>query len=408
MEASSSFNRESAPSRRRLSAVSEAERVDSDYPEESFNSEDIERLVAQLSDEVREDLELDDSAYNSSTNEIMLTAEDEEVIAAIASLSEQHLQELMHSLAEDVASTVHNIRLRYPQDEELTPNPKTPIKADEVVLDSLRMQLKSAGKRPLLTAEREAVLSIAIERGNLDAKEELIEANMRLVISIAKSYQGWGLHFSDLIQEGTIGLIRAAEKFDHRRGFKFSTYATWWIRQAVNRALADKGRTVRLPVHINEKVSKIAGAERFLQQTLGRDPTSEEIADHLNDKEKFSLKEIKELREHTRVVSSLDAYISDDESATVGDFVSAEEPSTYAKTEATLRRETIMEVLKEVLDERHRTVIMMRYGFNEENTEYTLQQVGRFLGVTRERVRQIESHALKMLQEVAENQGIFF
>ena len=228
----------------------------------------------------------------------------------------------------------------------------------EPSLDSLRLYLRSIGRVELLTAEQEVMLARRIERGDMDAKQQMIEANLRLVVSIAKSYLGRGLTFLDLIQEGSMGLIRAVEKFDYRRGYKFSTYATWWIRQAVTRAIADKGRTIRIPVHMVEKLNKVVHVERQLVQQLGREPTPEEIANELET----SVREVRDVLRMAQQPISLEKPIGEEEESELGDFVedqTAESPFELAAER--LRRENLRRALA-ALPEREREVIEMRFG----------------------------------------------
>jgi len=268
-------------------------------------------------------------------------------------------------------------------------------------LDSLRLYLRSIGRVPLLTAEEEVSLAKRIERGDMSAKQHMVEANLRLVVSIAKGYVGRGLTFLDLIQEGSLGLIRAVEKFDHRRGYKFSTYATWWIRQAVSRALADKARTIRIPVHMVERLNKLISAERMLIQQLGREPTAEEIAAELEC-------EVREVRDVLRLAQqpvSLEKPMGEEDDSALADFVediSAESPFEIA-SEA-LRRENIMRVLAS-LPRREREVLELRYGIVGGRAR-TLEEVGRAFNITRERVRQIENRTLKKLQTLPEAQQL--
>ena len=271
----------------------------------------------------------------------------------------------------------------------------------EPSLDSLRLYLRSIGRVQLLTAEREVALAQRIERGDLVAKQEMVEANLRLVVSIAKGYLGRGLSFLDLIQEGSLGLIRAVEKFDYRRGYKFSTYATWWIRQAVTRAIADKGRTIRIPVHMVEKLNKVVHVERQLVQELGREPTPEEIAKQLE----CTSREVREILRMAQQPVSLEKPIGEEEESELGDFVedeSAESPFETASTN--LRKENVRKAL-DALPQREREVIEMRFGLTGARP-YTLEEVGRAFNVTRERIRQIENHTLKKLESLPEAQRL--
>jgi RNA polymerase primary sigma factor len=271
----------------------------------------------------------------------------------------------------------------------------------EPSLDSLRLYLRSIGRVQLLTAEREVALAQRIERGDLVAKQEMVEANLRLVVSIAKGYLGRGLSFLDLIQEGSLGLIRAVEKFDYRRGYKFSTYATWWIRQAVTRAIADKGRTIRIPVHMVEKLNKVVHVERQLVQELGREPTPEEIARQLE----CTSREVREILRMAQQPVSLEKPIGEEEESELGDFVedeSAESPFETASTN--LRKENVRRAL-DALPQREREVIEMRFGLTGARP-YTLEEVGRAFNVTRERIRQIENHTLKKLESLPEAQRL--
>ncbi len=285
-----------------------------------------------------------------------------------------------------------------PEDE------KAPPKLDLTVepsLDSLRLYLREIGKVPLLTADQEVALAKRIERGDMAAKKHMIEANLRLVVSIAKGYLGRGLSFLDLIQEGSLGLIRAVEKFDYRKGYKFSTYATWWIRQAVTRAIADKARTIRIPVHMVEKLNKVVHIERQLVQRLGREPRPEEIAEELE----MSCEEVREILRMAQLPVSLEKPIGEEEESALGDFVPdemAESPFDTAST--SLRREDI-ELALSSLPERERKVIELRFGLSGEQPA-TLEEVGRAFGVTRERIRQIENNTLKKLESLPEAQAL--
>jgi RNA polymerase primary sigma factor len=267
----------------------------------------------------------------------------------------------------------------------------------EVSTDALQLFLKDIGKVELLTAPQEIELAKRIERGDEDAKREMVEANLRLVVSIAKKYRNQGLPFLDLIQEGTIGLVRAAEKFDHRKGFKFSTYATWWIRQAVARALADKARTIRMPVHVVEKLNKIVRTERKLRAELGREPGSKEIALELD----LTIDEVEQIRRSAQVPVSLEKPVGDDEESEFGHFLTDESvPLPEEAAEDVLRKDALGRILR-TLSARERRVLELRYGLNGEQPR-TLDEVGRAFNVTRERIRQIENQCLKKLRAVAE------
>ncbi len=301
-------------------------------------------------------------------------------------------------------SEASSVEARAAQANEPQPDQRKPVEVDLTVepsLDSLRLYLRAIGRVSLLTAEQEVLLARRIERGDMAAKKQMIEANLRLVVSIAKSYLGRGLTFLDLIQEGSMGLIRAVEKFDYRRGYKFSTYATWWIRQAVTRAIADKGRTIRIPVHMVEKLNKVVHVERQLVQQLGREPSPEEIADELET----TVREVRDVLRMAQQPVSLEKPIGEEEDSELGDFVedqTAESPFELAADH--LRRENLRRALA-ALPEREREVIEMRFGLVGERA-YTLEEVGRAFNVTRERIRQIENHTLKKLEALPEAQRL--
>ena len=271
----------------------------------------------------------------------------------------------------------------------------------EPSLDSLRLYLRAIGRVPLLSAEEEVTLAKRIERGDMNAKQHMVEANLRLVVSIAKGYVGRGLTLLDLIQEGSLGLIRAVEKFDYRRGYKFSTYATWWIRQAVTRSLADKARTIRIPVHMVERLNKMIHAERRLVQQLGRDPSTAELAAELE----CTVPEVKEVMRITQQPVSLEKPVGEEDDSALADFIeddSAESPFEIA-SEA-LRKENVSRVLAS-LPAREREVIELRYGIVGGRPR-TLEEVGRAFNITRERVRQIENRTLKKLQSLPDAQQL--
>src|SRR3954466_7045672 len=258
--------------------------------------------------------------------------------------------------------------------------------------DALQLFLNEAGKWPLLTADEEVELAKRIERGDHVAKERMINSNLRLVVSIAKRYQGHDLHLLDLIQEGIIGLIRAAEKFDWRRGFKFSTYATWWIRQAVQRGVANKSRTIRIPVHIVEREQKIGRAERELATQLGRHPTEEEVA----KRAKLPLKQVREVRQAARAVTSLDKPIGSEGDSSFSELFAADQETPEEEVTYSLQEEALRKAVAGLPD-REREIVKRRYGLNGDQDPKSLEAIGRELGLPRERVRQIEAEALERL-----------
>jgi RNA polymerase primary sigma factor len=263
--------------------------------------------------------------------------------------------------------------------------------------DSLQLFLNEAGRYPLLTAAQEVALAKRIEEGDKQAKDLLVNSNLRLVVSIAKKYQGHGLTLLDLIQEGIIGLIRAAEKFDWRKGFKFSTYATWWIRQAVQRGVANKARTIRIPVHIVEREQKIARAERELVAKLERAPTDAEVA----EQSRLPIKQVREVRAAARAVASLDRPVGEDDSASFGDLFASEEATPDEQLEVSLTEKALHAAVAE-LPEREQSILKLRYGLDGSEEPKSLEEIGRILGITRERVRQLEAEALRHLAEQRE------
>ena len=287
-------------------------------------------------------------------------------------------------------------------DDDAEPEPEpAAVVSGEITTDSLQLFLKDIGKVPLLTAAQEVELAKRIERGDHSAKQAMVEANLRLVVSIAKRYRNQGLPFLDLIQEGTIGLVRAAEKFDYRKGFKFSTYATWWIRQAVARAIADKGRTIRMPVHVVEKLNRILRSERKLRAERGREPTIEEIARELE----MSPDEVEHIRRSAQTPVSLEKPVGDDDESEFGHFLADESaPLPDELAETALQRESLRKIL-ESLSERERRVLELRYGLDGQQPR-TLDEVGRAFNVTRERIRQIEHQGLKKLRALADAQRV--
>ncbi|MDY5576827.1 MAG: RNA polymerase sigma factor RpoD [Lachnospiraceae bacterium] len=255
--------------------------------------------------------------------------------------------------------------------------------------DSVRMYLKEMGKYPLMTAEDEISCAKRIEAGDASAREELAEANLRLVVSIAKKYVGRGMLFLDLIQEGNIGLMKAVERFDYRKGYKFSTYATWWIKQAITRAIADQARTIRIPVHMVDTLNKVMRAQREMLNELGREPEPSEIAERLG----YSTEKVNEILKLAQEPVSLETPIGEEEDSHLGDFIQDEHIATPVQAATnTLLREKLIEVM-DTLTDREKKVLIMRYGL-DDGKERTLEEVGKEFNVTRERIRQIESKAL--------------
>ena len=259
--------------------------------------------------------------------------------------------------------------------------------------DTVRMYLREIGKFPLLTSEEEVVLAKRVKVGEIRAKHKLVNSNLRLVVSIAKKYTGRGMLFLDLVQEGNLGLIRAVEKFDYRKGYKFSTYATWWIRQAITRAIADQARTIRIPVHMVETINRLRKTSRILLQRLGRKPTEKEIA----QKARISVDKVREIIKVSQVPLSLEMPVGDEESSRLGDFV--EDASVQAPDDVVLQgllRDDLEDVMSSLTD-REKTVLKLRFGM-EDGHPRTLEEVGRVFNVTRERIRQIEAKALRKLK----------
>ncbi|MBA3402083.1 MAG: sigma-70 family RNA polymerase sigma factor [Actinobacteria bacterium] len=306
-------------------------------------------------------------------------------------LEPSQLDEFYAALDEAQITVVHT-------EEEVASEPEADA---EITTDALQLFLKDIGRVPLLTAAQEVELAKRIERGDHGAKQAMVEANLRLVVSIAKRYRNQGLPFLDLIQEGTIGLVRAAEKFDHRKGFKFSTYATWWIRQAVARAIADKGRTIRMPVHVVEKLNRILRAERKLRAERGREPTIEEIARDVE----MTPAEVEQIRRSAQTPVSLEKPVGDDDESEFGHFLADDStPLPEELAETALQREALRAILG-ALSERERRVLELRYGLDGQQPR-TLDEVGRAFNVTRERIRQIEHQGLKKLRALADAQRV--
>ena len=278
------------------------------------------------------------------------------------------------------------------QKEEEEALPKVDL--SEISNDSVRMYLNEIGRIPLLNAVEEVELAKRIEKGDLSAKQKLAESNLRLVVSIAKRYIGRGLPFFDLMQEGNFGLLRAVEKFDHRKGFKFSTYATWWIRQAITRAIADQARTIRIPVHMVETINKLTHTQRRLLQEFGREPLPEEIAAEMD----MDVKKVIHILKISQDIVSLESPVGTEEDSKLGDFIEDESAiSPFDSAHRTLIKENIVDLLQ-YLSPREQKIIKMRFGL-EDGVTHTLEEVGREFNVTRERIRQIESKVLEKMRE---------
>ena len=323
-----------------------------------------------------QEMKLDEEQYDlivqiieKSDIDILRVQEDEVPERELASIEEENSEE----------ADLENIDLTIPDSVNIE--------------DPVRMYLKEIGKVPLLTAEEEIELAKRMEEGDEDAKKRLAEANLRLVVSIAKRYVGRGMLFLDLIQEGNLGLIKAVEKFDYRKGFKFSTYATWWIRQAITRAIADQARTIRIPVHMVETINKLVRVSRQLLQELGREPTPEEIADKMD----IPVERVREIIKISQEPVSLETPIGEEEDSHLGDFIQDDNVPVPAEAAAfTLLKEQLDEVLG-TLTEREQKVLRLRFGLKDGRAR-TLEEVGKEFNVTRERIRQIEAKALRKLR----------
>jgi RNA polymerase primary sigma factor len=343
---------------------------------------DVRPLSEDLSPELRELIEL------GRKKGFLLYDEIVKAIPAVEQNTEE--SERVFNLLQEMEIAVKDTEEEEEEQEKATePEPLEGISID----DPVRMYLKEIGRVPLLTAQEEVELAKRMERGDEEAKRKLIEANLRLVVAIAKKYVGRGMLFLDLIQEGNLGLIRAVEKFDWRKGFKFSTYATWWIRQAITRALADQARTIRIPVHMVETINKLVRVSRQLLQQKGREPTPEEIAEEM----KLPVERVREIMKIAQEPISLETPIGEEEDSHLGDFI--EDAEALAPAEAasyTMLKEQLEGVL-ETLTARERNVLKLRFGL-EDGRPRTLEEVGREFGVTRERIRQIEAKALRKLR----------
>ena len=279
--------------------------------------------------------------------------------------------------------------------------PKLDLSVKTPTNDPVRMYLKEIGKVPLLTAEEEVSLAKRIERHDMDAKRKLVEANLRLVVSIAKRYVGRGMLFLDLIQEGNLGLIRAVEKFDYRKGFKFSTYATWWIRQAITRGLADQARTIRIPVHMVETINKLIRVQRQLLQDIGREPTPEEIAHEMGT----TPQKVREIVKISQEPVSLETPIGEEEDSQLGDFIEDEDATMPMEAVSEIMQKEELNAVLATLTQRERRVIELRFGLKGEHPR-TLEEVGQKFNVTRERIRQIEAKTLAKLKAYRDSQRL--
>ncbi len=354
--------------------------------------QDVARVAADVLeiDEARALIETAQAAGSVSADDIALALDELELDAG-------QIDDVYRAL-EELQVEVVGVDLGTRDEKETRPSD---VELREVSTDSLQLFLKDIGKVELLTAAQEVELAKRIERGDHRAKQEMVEANLRLVVSIAKRYRNQGLPFLDLIQEGTIGLVRAAEKFDYRKGFKFSTYATWWIRQAVARALADKARTIRMPVHVVEKLNKIVRSERKLRAELCREPTPQEVATDLD----LPLDEVEQILRSAQAPVSLEKPVGDEEESEFGHFLTDDNaPLPDEAADTLMRTETLRKIL-DTLSHRERRVLELRYGLDGQHPR-TLDEVGRTFNVTRERIRQIENQSLKKLRAMADSHSL--
>ncbi len=384
---------------------------------EILNEKDIPAEKEDILDEKivkKEDLSREDMAeYLVKVRELIsegqgkgsLTQKDIERHLPLENWSEEILDNVLTELqdmgieivSEDKEAAAVSAPVAVAVDEDMLAQPTVDMeigKLDDIPLtDPVRMYLREIGKVPLLDAAEEVELAKRVEAGDETAKKKIVDANLRLVVSIAKKYIGRGMLFLDLIQEGNLGLIRAVEKFDYRKGFKFSTYATWWIRQAITRAIADQARTIRVPVHMVETINKMVRISRQLVQRLGREPTDEEIAGEME----IEPSKVEEIRRIAQLPVSLETPIGEEEDSQLGDFIEDRDlPSPEEAAAGHLLHEQIEEML-DALSEREREVLHFRFGL-EDGRSYTLEEVGKRFGVTRERIRQIEAKALRKLR----------
>ena len=378
------------------------EEVEPDMPDGAELEEETEEEEAESLGEGKSSEGIDD-LLNEGTSRGYVTNDDIERHIPVETWDADTLDSIFTNLQEmgiDVVdkSNINIGKIPTPSDsrEEFIPTIDSELtKLDDIPLtDPVRMYLREIGKVSLLTAAEEVDLAKKMEAGDLEAKQRLIDANLRLVVSIAKKYIGRGMLFLDLIQEGNLGLIRAVEKFDYRRGFKFSTYATWWIRQAITRAIADQARTIRVPVHMVETINKMVRISRQLVQELGREPSDEEIAKKMG----IEASRVEEIRRISQLPVSLETPIGEEEDSQLGDFIEDHDlPSPDEAAAGHLLHEQIEDMLS-TLSEREREVLHFRFGL-EDGHSYTLEEVGKKFNVTRERIRQIEAKALRKLRQ---------
>ena len=378
------------------------EEAEPDMPDGAELEEETEEEEAESLGEGKSSEGIDD-LLNEGTSRGYVTNDDIERHIPVETWDADTLDSIFTNLQEmgiDVVdkSNINIGKIPTPSDsrEEFIPTIDSELtKLDDIPLtDPVRMYLREIGKVSLLTAAEEVDLAKKMEAGDLEAKQRLIDANLRLVVSIAKKYIGRGMLFLDLIQEGNLGLIRAVEKFDYRRGFKFSTYATWWIRQAITRAIADQARTIRVPVHMVETINKMVRISRQLVQELGREPSDEEIAKKMG----IEASRVEEIRRISQLPVSLETPIGEEEDSQLGDFIEDHDlPSPDEAAAGHLLHEQIEDMLS-TLSEREREVLHFRFGL-EDGHSYTLEEVGKKFNVTRERIRQIEAKALRKLRQ---------
>ena len=355
--------------------------------ENKKNMDSVESITEQLLKDGKKDGKLSYDEIGDAFEKIQIDSDD--------------IDELYKTFEKEGINLVDKKDLKDDEDEVDISKEDLSVPKGVTVDDPVRMYLKEIGKISLLTADEEVEIAKRMEAGDELAKKELAEANLRLVVSIAKRYVGRGMSFLDLIQEGNLGLMKAVDKFDYTRGFKFSTYATWWIRQAITRAIADQARTIRIPVHMVETINRLVRIERQLLQDLGRDPTNEEIAKEMG----IEVEKVREVRKIAQEPVSLETPIGEEEDSHLGDFI--EDDTAIAPDEAanfTMLREELEGILN-TLNERERKVLALRFGL-VDGTPRTLEEVGKDFDVTRERIRQIEAKALRKLKHPSRSQKL--